>query len=483
MPKVQDIRKMARAGCSVAEISRETGVSEPTVRKYIRKADFSPAVPAKKKAPSMLDEHKPVVDTWIEEDRRNWHKQRHTATRIHERLVAEHGFEGSYSTVQRYVKEYKAAHKDQRDEYLDLEWRPGEMQVDFGQADFRVVGVRKRLHDLVCDFPFSNVGLAQVFPGETAECVCEGLMAVFRYIGGVPTRIVFDNATGVGRRVCDSVRTTELFSAFSAHYGFDFSFCNPYAGHEKGNVERKVAYVRSNLFVPLPRVTNLDTYNGRLMAECMGLSSKPHWLKGEPEEQLFVEDRFAMSGLPARPFDVVRWVRPSANGQGRFSADGPHFYSSDPSLAGQELVVGLRATTVEVHDASGAFVCRHPRSYGSAPTDVCDPASQLAVLAAKAGGWRESRVRAALPEALRGHMDALPRRELRAELRILRDRCAAAGWEATVEAASAALAATGRLDEASVAVAAARIGSGAVDWGDATDLAAYDRALGIAGVE
>jgi len=32
MPKVQDIRKMARAGCSVAEISRETGVSEPTVR-------------------------------------------------------------------------------------------------------------------------------------------------------------------------------------------------------------------------------------------------------------------------------------------------------------------------------------------------------------------------------------------------------------------------------------------------------------------
>ena len=95
MPKVQDIRKMARAGCSVAEISRETGVSEPTVRKYIRKADFSPTVPAKKKAPSMLDEHKPVVDMWIEEDRRNWHKQRHTAKRVHERLVEEHGFGGS----------------------------------------------------------------------------------------------------------------------------------------------------------------------------------------------------------------------------------------------------------------------------------------------------------------------------------------------------------------------------------------------------
>lgn len=45
MPIVQDIRKMARSGCGIAEISRETGVSEPTVRKYIRKDDFSPKVP------------------------------------------------------------------------------------------------------------------------------------------------------------------------------------------------------------------------------------------------------------------------------------------------------------------------------------------------------------------------------------------------------------------------------------------------------
>ena len=61
----------------------------------------------------------------------------------------------------------------------------------------------------------------------------------------------------------------------------------------------------------------------------------------------------------------------------------------------------------------------------------------------------------------------------------MRDRCSEAGWDATVEGMAAALAATGRVDEASVAVAAARIGSGAVDWGEPADLAAYDRALGI----
>ena len=141
--------------------------------------------------------------------------------------------------------------------------------------------------------------------------------------------------------------------------------------------------------------------------------------------------------------------------------------------------MGLGATTVEVYTSGGAFVCAHERAYGGAPTDSSDPASQLPLLAAKAGGWHESRVRAALPDELRGHMDALGRTALRAELRIMRDQCAHAGWDATVEAMSAALAATGRVDEASVAVAAARIGSGAVDWGEAVDLGAYDRALGI----
>ena len=100
------------------------------------------------------------------------------------------------------------------DGFLDQVGLPADMQVDFGQADFYVVGVRTRLHHLVCDFPFSNVGLAQVFPGENAECVCEGLMAVFSYICGVPRRIVFDNATGVGRKMCGVIRTSKLFAAF-----------------------------------------------------------------------------------------------------------------------------------------------------------------------------------------------------------------------------------------------------------------------------
>ena len=43
--KIDDIRRLGRNGASVASISRDTGVSEPTVRKYLREQDLSERPP------------------------------------------------------------------------------------------------------------------------------------------------------------------------------------------------------------------------------------------------------------------------------------------------------------------------------------------------------------------------------------------------------------------------------------------------------
>ena len=485
MPKVQNIRKMAREGCSVAEISRKTGVSAPTVRKYVKKKDFSPKVPARRRLPSIIDAYKPVIDAWLEEDRRNWHKQRHTARKIHERLAKECGFKGSYSTVQRYVKGYKETHKDRRDEYLDLEWRPGEMQVDFGQADFRVVGVRKRLHDLVCDFPFSNVGLAQVFPGETAECVCEGLMAVFRYIGGVPPRIVFDNATGIGRRICDEIRASELFVAFAEHYAFDYSFCNPRSGWEKGGVENKVGALRRSLFVPVPRFDRIELYNKRLLDECMRHSDKEHYRKGEGQLALFEEDCFALRPLPKAPFAAVSYSTHKADKYGNVTLDGCHRYSTDPAYGQCELIVGEGAFKVDIYDAGGALIATHPREYGKKPTESIDPVSQLALLCRKPGGWTDSRVRSALPDDLREWMDSQEPPARAKTLRLLRDVCEENGWSSTVKAMARVVEAGGSIDRATVGILAGGIanGRGVVEYDEAVDMSDYDAAFAMIGGE
>lgn len=179
--KIEDIRKRARRGEPIASIARAVGVSEPTVRKYVRMGDLSPRrSPRAAPESEVLAPYEASIDAWLDDDCRNWRKQRHTATRVYVRLRDELGYEGSYSTVQRYVRrrrEEMAAERDRRDAqgYLKLEWLPGEAQVDFGEADFRVRGVVTRGKYLTVTFPHSNVGLTQVFWGEASECVCQGL--------------------------------------------------------------------------------------------------------------------------------------------------------------------------------------------------------------------------------------------------------------------------------------------------------------------
>ena len=159
MSQVQTIRQLKKEGESIAGISRKVGVSRDTVYKYLERDDFSLAMPVKKPAKSIMDEYRPVIEGYFEEDARSWRKQRHTAKRIHERLRDEHGCEASESTVRHYVARIRKECVPSASSFLTLVWAPGEAQADFGEADFYLNGVRTRLFYLVVTFPFSNVGL------------------------------------------------------------------------------------------------------------------------------------------------------------------------------------------------------------------------------------------------------------------------------------------------------------------------------------
>ena len=131
--KIEDIRRRRSRGESIASISRNTGVSEPTVRKCLRMEDLSPSRPGRRIAESeLLEPYEATIDAWLLDDCRNWRKQRHTATRVFVRLRDERGYGGSYSTVQRYARrrrEEMAEERDARDAqgYLQLSWLPGEL--------------------------------------------------------------------------------------------------------------------------------------------------------------------------------------------------------------------------------------------------------------------------------------------------------------------------------------------------------------------
>jgi hypothetical protein len=290
---------------------------------------------------------------------------------------------------------------------LELVWSSGDAQADFGEADIMENGEKKTRKYFVLSFPFSNAAYTQSFGGETAECVCQGLLDIFNHIGGVPLRIVFDNATGVGRRVRDQVLYSELFLRFKCHYGFSVTFCNPESGQEKGNVENKVGYIRRNLFVPIPEVTNLVSWNKELLTTCERDFDREHYKKSKSIAELFAQDKAALAPLPVKPFRVERLVKYRTDGYGKFCTDSNHWYSTRPENAYANIVAGLGAHAITVYSEAGDIIACHARVYGTCRSDSTDYSTSIDMLVKKSGAWKNCELRNKLDGESRSILDEM----------------------------------------------------------------------------
>ena len=270
-----------------------------TVKKYIEIDDFNEKT-YKTKRPSKADALRPIIRKWLIEDKTRHHKQRHTAKRVYDRLKEEYPeiLDVTDRTVRSIVKEEKEKVFGSKNEaYLRLEHPGGEAQVDFGMVEVFENGIKKRFHELILSFPKSNAGFAVLTKSETREALLEGLIKIFAFIGSVPTTIWFDQMSSAALRTRDEkgiVQVAGFVQRFATHYGFAIKFCNPESGHEKGNVERKVGTIRRNLFVPEPKITNLEAYNNDLLEKCQTLNKENHYIHKIPKEQIFKEEKVMM---------------------------------------------------------------------------------------------------------------------------------------------------------------------------------------------
>ena len=474
MSRINSIRRRRREGESIASIARAEGVSEPTVRKYLKVDDLSARPPVRKGRASMLDEWTPVIEQWLAEDRVTWRKQRHTATRVWERLRDEHGVKVSLSTVTRKVAQLKREFAFERESgFLDLVWHPGECQADFGEVDVRYRGSVTRMRHFVLDFPYSNIGLSQLMPAENAECTCQALSDIFEWLGGVPVRIVYDNAAGVGRKRFDGIRLTRLFQAFQTHYGFEYSFCNPYSGHEKGSVENAVGFVRRNLMVPMPSAESFQTLTRVWLDECERVAGSDHCRHDVPVIELFEAEKDHMRPLPGVRFDPCDWRSVKADKTGAVTIDANR-YLAGPKWRSMRLQAGVRVFEIGLRGPDGETITTPERIWGHSAKTRVDPASLLAIIARKPRIWGESPIRNDFPETVRvllDRMDARTRSDLLDDIRAVAADC---GFAATVKAAETVINAGRTVDRAAIGTCAKRILEGAGTEGG-QDLKRYDK--------
>lgn len=339
LPTIESMRDMSRQGLTNAEVQGRTGVSRPAIRKYLAMDDFSPQVPAKSRRGSMLGPRKPFIDSVLEGDLHVWRKQRHSARRIYERPLDETPCAGGYGIVKKRVRERKAQMEAPGTAFTEPVWAPGEAQADFGDDGVACRGERVRLRFFALGFPFSSMGFCQLFAGETSECVCQGLKDVSEHVGGVPHRIVLDDATGAGRKIGGKATEAELLSRMHARCGFSVTCANPDSGHEKGNVGRKAGWSRQHLFTPMPALDGIAAFDAVLLGRRDGCAGNEHCEKHMSRGELFGRDRAALPPLPAKPFACARHGSAIVDKRGCASVDGGRRHHVSDAMAGRPVTV------------------------------------------------------------------------------------------------------------------------------------------------
>lgn len=448
MDKIHFIRQLFyEQGKSISAIANETGHDRKTIAKYIDMDDFNQDTPKPEDPDAIcpkLDAFKHHIDQWLEEDRKVPRKQRHTAKKIFNRLKDEvNDFDCSYRLVAKYVAYKKAKlNLNKNKGFIPLVHYPGESQADFGAATFFENSIEHNGKYLVLSFPYSNAGFFQLMYGENAECMMEGMISIFKHIGGVPSEIWFDNASTIVTKILkDGQRNvTDKFMRFAAHYGFTYKFMNPYSGNEKGNVENKVKYVRSNYLVPVPHFISISDKNRKLLEDADKDLEREHYRHEDSTlKSLFEEDKKALLPLPDVQFDYARYETAKTDKWGRFTLDeGKHEYSSSPDHAGDRVWLKITADKVYVMDTKHKTITIHRRLYGKDKQSIMDWIPYLETISRKPRSLFNSGLYDMMPEPMQDYLSSCSSTDRGKVLKALAEQTRRTGFEsalATVEEA------------------------------------------------
>lgn len=359
-------------GMSIREVSRKTGLSRNTIRKYIREERADPKYRQGRDRPSRrLLSHEVHLKGMYLADLCLAPRERRTMQGLYEALVCE-GYTGSYDTVRRYIVRLKDKGGTSSQGYIPLQFDAGDaLQFDWSEEVVVLAGEAQKIkvaHFRLCH---SRKPFLIAYFRETQEMVLDAFNEAFAFYGGVPRRVIIDNpktmvvCIGKGKDRTFHPRFLSLMS----HYVVEPVACTPAAGWEKGQVENQVKVMRSQVFTPKLHFASLADLNEHLKARSMALGSKPH-----PEartrriDDVFAEEKEVLRP-PGRPFDGYTERKVSVNGYclARFDTNA---YSVPCRYARQ--VISLRAYARKIVLCSGSqVIAEHRRSFAKHQKYFC----------------------------------------------------------------------------------------------------------------
>jgi transposase len=357
-----------REGLSIRALAARHGVH----RRAVRQALVSALPPERKRregrpAPA-LGPWRELIDSWLEADKHAPSKQRHTAKRVHRRLVEEHGAQMAETTVRDYVRRRRRELGLAAEAFCPQVHDPGVTgEVDWGEAKVIIAGVLVAVGLFLMRSCFSGACFVMAFETRSQQAFFEGHVAAFEFFGGVFGTIRYDNLKAAAKKTLRGRRReeNERFVAFRSHYLYEswFTLSGIEGAHEKGGVEGEVGRFRRNHLVPVPEFASLEELNEQLAAWCV--EDLQRTITGRAETVLAALSREieVLRPLPAEAFATWQESTHRVNHKSMITVRRNH-YSVPVRLSGLKVTarVGAREITVW-HD--GGEVARHPRLRGS----------------------------------------------------------------------------------------------------------------------
>lgn len=355
------IRRDARQGMSVREIQRAHRVGWRTVRAALDSAWPTPRAQYPKRA-SRLDQFKPVIDEWLVTDLDAPRKQRHTATRIFDRLIKEQQAGGiTYGMVRTYVANRRPQIRLEQgrapvEAFVPQAHLPGqEGEVDFGEVAIRLRGELVTCYLFCFRLSYSGKSAHRISASAGQEAFFEGHAHAFRVLGGIPAgKVRYDNLKAAVAQVLGFSRArteADRWTAFRSHHDLEAFYCQPgiKGAHEKGGVEGQVGWFRRNHLVPVPEVDSITELNALVNQYDRDDDDRRIGGRAHTVGQAFEAEKSLLKPLPEEVFETGRWFTPRVDRYAQVSVRG-NKYSVPARLIGRQVRVLLNASDLVVHD-------------------------------------------------------------------------------------------------------------------------------------
>jgi transposase len=346
---------MKRQGLSDRAIARRLGIDRRTVKKYIETGEFPSYKAVDRK--SGLEPYYELIKGWLSQED-------YQATKLYEKVLFQ-GYQGSYTTVKRYVRGLKEERG--RVAYVRFETAPGlQSQVDFG--DFKVIcedGQELTLYAFIMVLGFSRHMYVEFVKLCTMPVFLECHMNAFGYFHGVPGEILYDNMKNVVvRRHVGGVKFNDTMLDFGSHYRFKAQATPAYSPWYKGKVERPIQYIREGFWRGYKYI-DLITLNRDIKVWLNDVAyNRVHGTTRQKVSERFEIERSHLGEIPGRPYDTSEKVTRKVYKDCQVAFDGNR-YVAPHKYVGKKVILKVKNGMIRIyHDEEPLAAYRIPEGKG-----------------------------------------------------------------------------------------------------------------------